>query len=78
MGLLSTDKVATLKKKSEDAISIFQNTINNLSKTNAEIRAEKAKQIEQLDKIKDNINALNGVEKGNEKFITKITEFLND
>ena len=76
MSVFSTNRVEALKKQSSDAIGIFQNTIEKLATTNASVRQEKAKKLQEIEAKQREVEVLDGIETQNETFITKINDFL--
>ena len=74
--LKSQTKVQQLQKKSADALGIFQNTVNNLADTNAQIQQEKAIKIEQIAKLKQEQSDLESLENQNQTVMSKIEDFL--
>jgi hypothetical protein len=76
MNNLIPTRLQSLQKKSTDALGIFQNTVNNLSSTNASIRIELKKRSDKIQKLKDETSKLNSMEAQNQTVMTKIEGFL--
>lgn len=74
--MFTTNKLASLQKKSKQALGVFQATVVNLAAVNEEIDKEIASTQEQIKALKENENQLLEISVGNQTFITKINEFL--
>jgi|GEM_PF-4014177 len=76
MNLLKTDAIKKLQQQSQDEINIFSNTLKRLNNLNQQIRQQKAKRIEQINKLKAENTTLNETEKRNTKMVEKLQNFL--
>ena len=76
--MFNTNNVESLKKKSANAIKIFQTTIHSLGEANKEVRLAKAKVIEKKSLLEQEEAELAIIEKQNENFMNKITSLFED
>ena len=77
MSILKTQtKLQQLQKRSADALGIFQNTVNNLADTNANIRTELKTREDEIKKLQEERAELKGLETQNQTVMDKIQDFL--
>ena len=74
--MFNTNTVTKLQKQSDDALSIFKNTLKKLADTNAEARTARAKKLEEILKLQEEEAQIATIITGNEKLSSKINEFL--
>lgn len=72
------NKMKSLKKRSNDAVKIFKNSVKGLEEANKAIRFEKAVQLEKKTKLEDSLNELGIIEKRNSNFMDKINKLFED
>jgi len=72
------DKLSSLRKKSADALGIFQTTKSNLQDTNKTIDSEKESRYQEIQKLRDEHIELTMMESRNKSIIDKINDFLGD
>lgn len=75
MSILKT-KLQSIQEKSTKAISIFQKTASDLALANKEIAQEDSLRVKQIDRLQGERNTLAVIKGQNERFITKLNEFL--
>ena len=71
------DVVQQLKQKSEGVMSIFTNTVNNLTAINDQAKQEMIARQDKIDALEVEQESLSSTMVENQKSIDKITEFLN-
>ena len=72
----TTDKIGSLKKKSEDALGVFRKTVADLSSVQDEIHKEEEIRINKIAELETEMAVLATQKKENSQFIDKINEFL--
>jgi len=72
------DKLSSLRKKSADALGIFQTTMSNLQDINKTIDSEKESRYQEIQKLRDEHIELTMMESRNKSIIDKINDFLGD
>lgn len=72
------NKVASLQKESQDALSIFEKTVTRLNKINEKIAAATAYRIEKAIKLSEDIEKLDIATAKNAKLVAKLSSFLED
>ena len=70
------DKLSSLRKKSADALGIFQTTMSNLQDINKTIDSEKESRYQEIQKLRDEHIELTMMESRNKSIIDKINDFL--
>lgn len=68
--------VERLSKRSEDILSVFTKTINDLREINASVSEEVSSREIQKAKLDEELLSLNQVKVRNESVISKVTKFL--
>jgi hypothetical protein len=76
--LRKSDKLSSLRKKSADALGIFQTTVSNLQDTNKTIDSEKEVRSQEIQKLRDEHIELTRMESRNKSIMDKINDFLGD
>lgn len=74
--LFSTDKVASLQKKSDNAIGVLRNMMNDLSSINDSIDEENVKILQKIEAEKQRSRDLLETKRRNVKFQEKLNEFF--
>ena len=72
------DKLSSLRKKSADALGIFQTTMSNLQDINKTIDSEKESRYQEIQKLRDEHIELTRMESRNKSIIDNINDFLGD
>ena len=65
-----------LRKKSADALRIFQSTVSNLQETNKDIEKEEEIKSKEIQKLRDEHIELTKMKYVNESIIDKINDFM--
>lgn len=74
--MLGKTKLQSLIEKSENIVSIFEKTKNNLMKVSDEIDKEALNRLDQIEVLKSELDILNGQLIKNEKVILNIDKFF--
>lgn len=69
---------ASLKKASENALAVFQKTIDNLTKVSNKAIEKKREKEEEIQKLQTEAEALQQVSDANNKMIGKLTSIFKD
>lgn len=69
---------ASLKKASENALAVFQKTIDNLTKVSNKAIEKKREKEEEIQKLQTEAEALQQVSDANNKMISKLTSIFKD
>lgn len=78
MSLLKTNAIKDLVKESESELKIFNDAITRLQDINKRIRFQIAKREETILKLEEEKTELASTEAKNEKFCSKLKNFLED
>lgn len=76
--MITVNKVASLQKQSQDALSIFEKTATRLRNINEKIAAATAVRVGKAAKLTAEIEALDVSAAKNAKLASKLTSFLED
>ena len=71
------DETSSLKKRSLDAINVFNKTIDSLKSVNEESLKKKNELTSKVDSINEEIKELNALSLNNVKIIEKIEKIIN-
>lgn len=77
MNLFNTS-AASLKKASENALAVFQKTIDSLTKVSNKAIEKKREKEEEIQKLQTEAEALQQVSDANNKMISKLTSIFKD
>jgi len=72
------NKVASLQKESQDALSIFEKTVTRLNKINERIEIATAYRVSKAAKLTEDIEKLDASAARNAKLAAKLSSFLED
>lgn len=74
--LTMKDPVQKLQNRSNDVLSVFTKTVNDLKSINTEVDKEVATREEEKARIEEELSALNRTKASNELVVSKINKFF--
>lgn len=74
--MLGKTKLQSLVERSENIVSIFEKTKNDITKVNSEIEAEAKLKFEKIDLLTAELDILKSQKFKNEKVLTNIDKFF--
>lgn len=77
-GLFKTNRVESLKQKSDNVVNVFAKTITDLERVNSQINAEIKVREDLINKLTEEGLRLDTTRISNNKVISKINSFFND